>query len=442
MGRRILVVDDEPLKRATLQIELAERGYVVVEAADARAARRLIDAEAFDAVVADVQLPDMSGLDLLTWIRQARPEVGVILMTAQAKTDDAVLAIKRGAYDYITKPFTTRELHVRLERLFALRPALDTGGETENCGPVLASRSPVMRRLFAGVKTAAGADVPILIGGERGVGKATLAAAIHALGPRVANPLTVVSSAGVPVATLERDLFGATRSTHDDQPKPPPVSLRHAHGGTLLIKDVDELPLDLQDRMVQAVERRAESPGEIGLICTTTRDLERLVGERRFRDDLYRRLNGAGFVIPPLRERPADIPLLARQFLARHADVRAVRISREAEDELMRHNWPGNVRELHSVLERGLAFCGGDEIRPEHVRALPQDDVGASQTVAGELLENTKLGLSEALADVERRMILMALRQCNGNQARAAERLGVPRTTLRDKIAKYHLPLK
>jgi DNA-binding NtrC family response regulator len=183
---------------------------------------------------------------------------------------------------------------------------------------------------------------------------------------------------------------------------------------------------------------------DVRLICATKHDLLQLVKEGRFREDLYYRLNVISLAIPPLRERPEDLPVLASHFVEKHAALvgdAKVTISAHALDELMRHSWPGNVRELEHVLERALAFCGGSEIRPEHILPLARGSADSSAPQGLELAEAGRLGLSETVADIERRMILMALRHCNGNQARAAQKLGIPRTTLRDKMAKYNIPV-
>ncbi|MBU0617513.1 MAG: sigma 54-interacting transcriptional regulator, partial [Planctomycetes bacterium] len=182
----------------------------------------------------------------------------------------------------------------------------------------------------------------------------------------------------------------------------------------------------------------------IRLICATKCDLLQLVKEGRFREDLYYRLNVISLEIPPLRERPEDLPVLANHFITKHAALvgdTEVTISAHALDELMRHNWPGNARELEHVLERALAFCGGNEIRPEHILPLAREASDTASMQGLELTEAGKLGLTETVADIERRLILMALRQCNDNQARAAQKLGIPRTTLRDKMAKYNIPV-
>ncbi|RMF78696.1 MAG: sigma-54-dependent Fis family transcriptional regulator [Planctomycetota bacterium] len=446
MRGRILVVDDEPLKRITLQIELSEQGFEVYEAADAETARRIFDSKPIDVVVTDVRMPGMNGLDLLAYLKQVRPDVDVILMTAYATVDTAVLAIKRGAYDYITKPFTTQELLRKLEHLFASR-AQDAGDEQVEQFGALAARSRSMRRLFERARSIAAGEQAVLLCGESGVGKCAIAQAIHEHGPRASRRLVRVSCAAAG-DDLDADLFGA----EGGPAKAPRVGkIEQADGGTLLLTEVDELPEQTQARLLAVIEQHefervggaAPMRADVRLVCTTRRDLATLVKDGRFREDLHYRLNVIELIVPPLRERPDDIPLLAKRFLCRHAaslGLSDVRIAQHAMDELLRHDWPGNVRELEHVIERALAFCGGDEIRAEHVVSLTHRD----QRQRSKKLELTPAGrgnLNETVADIERRMILMALKQCNGNQARAAQKLGIPRTTLRDKMAKYSIPV-
>ncbi|MFO0837625.1 MAG: sigma-54 dependent transcriptional regulator [Phycisphaerae bacterium] len=497
-GLAVLVVDDEPLKRITLQIELSEAGYQIYEAADGQAARSILDNKHVDVVVSDVRMPGLSGLDLLAHVKAVQPSVPVILMTAYASVDTAVLALKRGAYDYITKPFTTQELVEKLERLFATRVFAGQCRETEMFGRLIA-RSPSMKRLFEQARAAADADRTILLCGESGTGKELFAEAIHAASRRAEKPLLRFSCAAQPAAVLESELFGHEKGAFAGAARQKAGRFELADGGTLLLDDVDDLPLEVQAKLLSVVETQmfervgGDTPirAEARLICSTKRDLLHLVKEGRFREDLYYRLNVISLTIPPLRDRRDDILVLAQHFAEKHAALagnrgagsaanetsaanvmqvgnpaagdashametgpraapsaaqsggvphRAISINPHALDELLRHSWPGNARELEHVIERALAFCNGGEIRPEHILPLP----GASVPMAPpplEAPEQTHLGLTETVADIERRLILMALRSCGGNQARAAQRLGIPRTTLRDKMAKYSIPV-
>jgi len=444
----ILVVDDEPLKRITLQIELSEAGYEVYEAADAQTARRIFDSKPIDVIVSDVRMPGFDGLELLSHVKQARPDVEVILMTAYATVDTAVLAIKRGAYDYITKPFTTQELLEKLERLFATRKPTRGDDRVETFGDLIA-RSACMKRLLAQLRAVADTERTILLCGESGTGKELLAEAIHRHSRRRDKPLVRFGCAALQPSVVESELFGQEKGTFSGATRQKQGRFELADGGALLLDDIEDLPTDVQPKLLRLVERQefqrvgGEEPVrvDVRLICAAKRDLLPLVRDGRFRQDLYYRLNVFSLTVPPLRERPDDIPVLARHFVNKHAALvgeHNVTLAPHTLEELMRHTWPGNVRELEHVLERALAFHGGGEIRPEHV--LPLSRAGSAVGLpALELAEFGPRGLNETVADIERRLILMALRQCNGNQARAAQRLGIPRTTLRDKMAKYSI---
>jgi DNA-binding NtrC family response regulator len=457
MRPRILVVDDEPLKRITLQIELSEHGYEVFEAADAETARRIFDSRPIDVVVTDVRMPGMSGLELLTYVKRLHPQVEVILMTAYATVDTAVLAIKRGAYDYITKPFTTQDLLLKLDRLFASHTATNGDDRIETFGRLVA-RSRGMKRLFQQLRGVAASDRTILLCGESGTGKELFAEAIHEHSPRAARSFVRFSCAALQPSVLESELFGHEKGAFTGAIRQKAGRFELADGGTMLLDEVDDIPTDLQVKLLRVVEQQefervgGEQPVrvDVRLICATKCDLLQLVKAGKFREDLYYRLNVINLTIPPLRERPDDIPVLVRHFVQKHAALvgdKVVQIAPHALDELLRHGWPGNVRELEHVLERALAFCSGDEIRPEHILPLGTTPPATTPTTGSAALalttadvEGQRLGLTETVADIERRMILMALRQCANNQARAAQKLGIPRTTLRDKMAKYDIP--
>jgi DNA-binding NtrC family response regulator len=445
MGRRVLVVDDEPLKRATLQIELGEHGYEVEVAGDAETARRLLDSHPVDVVVSDVRMPGMDGLELLSHVKKLHPETDVILMTAYGTIETAVLAIKRGAYDYIPKPFTTDELLVKLERLFASRARTETANVTETFGHLVA-RSRAMKHLFQQLRRVAVTDRTVLLRGERGTGKELCAEAIHEHSLRAGKPLVRVRCRALMAEGQEHELFGQSGlDTHSLVHQPSRLEL--AQGGTLLLDEVHALSAAAQGELLRVIDaqehaaqsRRGNGRPAVRFICTTTEDLRELAAAGRFNDDLCARLSGVSLVIPPLRERPEDIALLAEHFARKHVALaagRMVRLRPEALDELLRHAWPGNVRELEHVMQRALVACVGDEIRPEHILPLGPESAAPALPVC-EVRPNLDKPLTDAVAEVEREMILNALRACHSNQAQAARRLGIPRTTLRDKMARY-----
>jgi len=430
MNRRILIVDDDPLKRAALHIELGEHGYDVHEAGDAATAQRTLDAQPLDAVVADMQLPDLTGLDLLTYIRQVHSALIVILTSAYPSVADAVRAIKHGAADFLTKPFTTADLLASLGRTFAVHPAAAApAAAPARFGPLLAG-SALFRRTLTQLEHAAASDAPLLLCGEPGTGKATAARALHDAGPRANGPFVHVPCAAVPPDDATRTLFGAPGGRGG--------RLSAATRGTLLLDGLEHLPRAAQAQLARHLTTTA-APRAARLVATSAGAPDLLV-ERRLLDDARAAARRPGaLVLPPLRARPADIVVLARHFaaqLGRQADAAGVTLSAAALEELTRLPWPGNVRELAQTIERAVALCGNGAIGPEHLLPLPLSPGGGAPAPPTPLAEQ---GLNDVLADVERRLLLIALRACDGNQGRAAARLGIPRTTLRDKITKYNL---
>jgi len=441
----VLVVDDEPLKRTTLQIELRDAGYEVYEAPDAHSALRLLDARAVDVVVTDLRMPGMDGLAFLEEIRSRRPGTYVILMTAYGTVDTAVTAIKRGAYDYLTKPFATETLIDRLDRIRMYRFAESPAAlEVHSVGRLIGV-SHRMRQLLEQVRLAAAGREAVLISGEPGTGKSLVAETIHQLAHGRAAGLARVNAELLPERSVETELFGGQLPVSGSYR---PGRLEQAAGGTLLIENVDRLSRAVQSRLLQALETQAVEtatgtvPLTARLISTTRTVLLENVRRGEFREDLYYRLSARSLCVPPLRDRREDIPALAQEFVARHsalaraADGGSVGISAHAMDLLMGYHWPGNVLELEHTIEQALTRAAGEEIGPEHLPGSLSESEDRSATLP---LPEVGIGLNHTVAEVERTLIEAALRHSAGNQARAAQLLRIPRTTLRDKMAKYGL---
>ncbi|MBI4579432.1 MAG: sigma-54-dependent Fis family transcriptional regulator [Planctomycetes bacterium] len=443
----LLIVDDEPLKRVTLQIELTEAGYTVAQASDAASALEYLRTKPVDVVVSDVRMPGMDGLQLLRQIKAASPRTQVIMMTAFGTIDLAIEAMKRGAYDFLTKPFGTEVLLEKLERLrdssdWHAGPAADSA--PVRLGP-LVGRSHAARQLFDQIRAVADNERPLLIHGESGAGAELVAEAIHQMSRRSPQPFLRVNCAAFSPQMLEGDLFGLPPA----QPGSSSAGrIEAASRGTLFMDEIDTLPLELQVKLLQVLERReldrpggaGTEPADVRILCATHKDLRQLVDGGRFRQDLYYRVAAVTLPLPPLRDRREDIPLLAEEFLRRQTSngssgrskAAPTRISPHAIEALLSYHWPGNILELEHTIERAITLASGDVIEMKDI-LLPKSCGQAPAEVWPEMTAS----LTETIAGVERKLIDAALRRATGNQAKAAQFLGIPRTTLRDKMAKY-----
>jgi DNA-binding NtrC family response regulator len=431
-------VDDEPLKRITLQIELAQAGYTVLEAPDAASALKLLQARPVDVVITDLRMPQVDGLQFLEQVKARFSKTHVILMTAYGSVDSAVAAIKHGAYDYLTKPFGTESLLEKLDHLRSARAWVSDAKQAEPAMERIGSligQSHAARRLFERIRVVSSNEHTLLIEGEPGTGKSRVAEAVHQLSRRSAQPMATFSCTSCPARALDAEL--CTR-------------LEHARGSTLFLRDIDALPLEVQRKLLHVVEhQRIERAGEaqpvpidVRLICATSRDLRALMEAGLFRRDLHLRLSAVSLFVPPLRDRREDISVLAEHYLQRHAprmDRRPLpsRFSPHALEALLGYHWPGNVRELEHVLERAATVATGERIERKDIllpQEAPADITTAARTISP---AETAPGLTRTIAGIERSLIDAALQRAAGNQARAAQILGIPRTTLRDKMAKH-----
>ena len=441
MAERLLLAEDDRELRSFLAEVLEEAGYEVAAFSTADAALREVTADrAVDLVITDLIMPGMRGHELLNEIRSKRPELNVIVITAFGSIDSAIELVKAGAYDYLTKPFGTDELLLGVERALEesrlrrevaelTRAAFSGGGAP--AGFIGASRS--IREVFHLIQRAGPSGHTVLITGESGTGKELVARALHDASGRRA--FVVANCAAFPENLLETELFGHERGAFTGADRDKPGLFEAAHGGTLFLDEVGDLPASLQPKLLRALEngevRRVGSTRartvDVRVIAATNKDLEREVEQGRFRDDLYWRLNVIPIHVPPLRERTADIPLLAEHFLADR------RLSTEALALLTGYPWPGNVRELRNAIERAMTLAAADEIRaddlPERIRrAVPSAPLIADGSRR-----------QASLRDVEREYILEILRQVGGNKSRAAEILGLDRKTLYRKLEEYRI---
>jgi DNA-binding NtrC family response regulator len=447
----ILIVDDEPGMRRMASRALAREGYRVDAAAGGEEALKVLDAGKVDLVVSDIVMQPMSGLDLLDRIRIKDPAIPVVMITAYGTVESAVEAMKRGAVDYIAKPFSTEELllvvqkaldRVRLldERAY-LREEITRHYDFQG----IVGESPRMRRVFEVAKSVSRTNASVLITGESGTGKELLARSIHFSSERRNNPFVVLNCGAVPEGVLESELFGHEKGAFTGAIRQRKGRFELAHKGTIFIDEVGELSPGSQVRLLRVLqEREFERVGgdetirvDVRILAATNKDLRKEVAAGKFREDLFYRLNVVEIPLPPLRERREDIEPLARFFLGRYVREtgKAVRaVSPLALEILCRYDWPGNVRELENAIERAVVLSASDTILPGD---LPIGFSGEQRNVLE--MPPQPLNLAEMLDDLERQIIVRTLEQAEGSQTRAAEMLGIARTTLRYKMEKFGL---
>jgi len=450
MRARILLVDDEPSLREMLGILLERSGYDVTSDPGVKAAlARLEDEPPFDAVVTDLLMPDGSGMDVLTATRTRDDSTQVLMITAYATTEQAVEAMRKGAYDYVQKPFkndallATLEKAVEKRRILAENRTLRAEVDGKLRGGDLVGRSQAMRDLRTYLERAARTRSSVLITGESGTGKELVARALHYRGPRAAHPFVVVNCGALPEALMESELFGHERGAFTGAVRSEPGLFRAAAGGTLLLDEVGELPPGLQVKLLRALQERAvrpvggpkEEPVDVRVIAATNRDLEQAVKAGEFREDLFYRLNVLRIHVPPLRERREDIPLLAEHLLSKHAVLagRQVSLTAEARTALTRRAFPGNVRELENVIERAVALSLGEELTLQDFEPIQ----AAAAAPAAEELPADGLDLEAHLAAIEARLLAAALERTSGVQTHAAELLGMSFRQFRYRLAKH-----
>ena len=467
MGPKILLADDEDGVRWVLEKGLREAGYEVTSVGDGEAALRHAEAEPYDLIFLDVRMPGLDGLTVLARLRASRPDALVIVMTAHGTMETAIQAMQRGAYDYLAKPFDIDEVLLLAERALAVRrlaqevAQLKTGLQEVWEFGALIGRHSRMQEIYKAIGRIAASDVTVLLRGESGTGKELVARAIHHYSRRAGRPFVAVSCAAIPATLLESELFGHERGAFTDAKERKLGKFELAHGGTMFLDEVGDMPPELQTKLLRALQERSfERVGgqepirvDVRILAATNRELEALIKEGRFRDDLYYRLNVVELPLPPLRERRRDIPLLVDHFLAKYADDLGVRIvAPEALDRLVGYEWPGNVRELENVIQRAMVMATGGVILPEH---LPIGAVSAAASVAvdatlEDIIERRLLDCVRGLREhananlydlmvglVEKPLFRAVLRETGGNQVRAAQLLGINRNTLRKKLKEH-----
>ena len=446
---KVLVVDDDPSLRRVLQVQLEHEGYEVAVTASGQQTLSVLQLRHFDLVITDLKLPGMSGLELLKHVRSQHPETVIIMLTAFGTVDTAVEAMKAGAYDYLTKPVHSDEMlvvvrraldHVRLvQQVRTLRLSLNKKYGFEN----ILGRSPVLLEVLDMATRAAHGNSTVLIRGETGTGKELLARAIHFNSSRSDNPLVTINCGAIPKELLESELFGHKRGAFTGAIADKKGRIELADGGTLFLDEIGEMPPELQVKLLRLIqEGEIEKIGsttkarvDVRIIAATHRELQAMIEDGTFREDLYYRLAVIPLVMPPLRERPDDIPDLVQYFFRKSREKNArpdLALSPALLPYFVRYRWPGNVRELENVVERIVVLTRGTDISIED---LPQFLRQEKANIDALEINLPPQGIS--LDAIEKELILRALHTCDWNQTHAARYLDISRKTLIYRIEKH-----
>jgi DNA-binding NtrC family response regulator len=459
----ILIVEDKDSLRTMLRHALEAQGHTVVEARDQREAEAALLSSHPAVVLSDLRLTEGDGFGVLRAAKDFDPQLPVIVMTAFGSIQDAVAAMREGALDFLAKPVDPDHLLLMVERALAQRRLA-----TENMilreelsqrrgAPQIVGDDPKLKQVSVALHRAAATDTTVLLEGESGTGKELFARALHALSSRNDGPFVAINCAAIPETLLETELFGHEKGAFTGAAQRKPGKFELAHHGTLFLDEIGDLPLSLQPKILRALEeKRFERVGgttplqvDVRVVAATNRHLKAAVAARQYREDLYFRLSVFPIVIPPLRDRPNDVPTLARYFIDRFCkdlNKRPLVLSPAAEEDLRTYAWPGNVRELQNCIERAAILTEGDTIHPRHLNlsfrgpthALPVDEDGGPWSkidLSGTLAEATR----RSVAEVERRKIEQALREAAGNRGRAAEVLQVSYKTFTAKLKEHGL---
>jgi DNA-binding NtrC family response regulator len=444
----LLIVDDERSIRDACREVAQSLGFNTFTADSAEHAYRLLESQGIDAVLLDLRLPGAGGLEALNQIKSRRPDAIIVVVTGYGTVQSAVQAMKNGAYDYVTKPFSLEELKLLLERVVShlklktenrvLREKIKS---RQGFGSIVGT-SPEMEKLYRIVAKAAYSTHPVLVLGESGTGKELVARSIHFSGPFRDKPFIPVDCGSLVPTLIESELFGYVKGAFTGAQRAKDGLLAIAEGGTVFLDEVGELPIDLQAKLLRAIQEKEirpvgstkHIPINVRILAATNRDLEEGVAQGTFRRDLYFRLNVLSLRIPSLRERRQDIPILASHFLerlSRNSEPERT-LSDDAMKAMLAYDWPGNVRELENCLERACAFTTGPMI---HLGDLPREISQLERsTAAGAGNGNNKI---VPMSELERQTILNAIAQLNGDKLQAARLLGIGKTTLYRKLKEY-----
>jgi len=447
--RNIMVVDDDMGHRTMLKTLLTGWGYAVSEADDGSAAIVLTRERPFDLILMDMRMVKVSGLKALEAVKEINPSIPVIIMTAYSSIETAIQAMKKGAYEYLTKPLDFDELRLKIEQAMdhsmlkeenrLLRELIGERFDSRN----IIGRSPAMVRLLETTARAASSDATVLIAGESGTGKEMVAGAIHFNSPRKDHPFIKMNCAAISEGLLESELFGHEKGSFTGALRRREGRFKQAHLGSLFLDEVSEMSLAMQAKLLRILQERdfTRVGGEevisvdVRIIAATNKDLAHLVKENRFREDLFYRLNVITLTVPPLRDRREDIPLLAEHFLKRFAEKNEKPLkgfTPQAMDRLIKHHWPGNVREIMNTIESAVVLSRSSYLTEEDL-PLIRRDLGHAPQAGG-------VATGVSLDEIEKETILKTLESVRGNKSEAARKLGITRATLHKKLKRYDVP--
>jgi two-component system response regulator PilR (NtrC family) len=445
MPRTVLIVEDEQVLRESMASLLEGEDYEVLQAANGQEAYDLAVKQSVDLVLSDVRMPEMDGLTLLSHLRQLAPETPVIMITAYGTIDTAVQAMRTGAWDYLLKPVQFEDLLLKIERALEFgemrrdRQALTDQLAAENTFHNLVSEAPNMRKLFEQVRKLSNVKSNVLIVGESGTGKELFARAIHYNGLTRAKPFVAVNCGAIPESLIESELFGHRKGAFTGAIRDKVGYFEAANGGTLFLDEISTLPLGIQSSLLRVLEDRQVTPVgdtrsrpvDVRVIAASNQDLERLVKDEQFREDLFFRLNVVTLRLPPLRERKGDIPLLVHHFIEKYTKEMGKApfgVTNGAMRALLSHDWRGNVRELENVIERAVIFADGEQIGVDDL-PFRADEIGDE---VGE-------DLKEALRQFERQHIMYSLRRHDYDKGETAKHLGIGLSSLYRKLDELNI---
>jgi len=452
--KTILVADDDPSIRSLLKELLSDEGFSVLEASTGAEVVEKVQETGPDLVIMDIRMPEVNGIDALQKVKSISPRTGVLIMTAFGSSSNAIKAMDLGAFNYITKPFELEKiahdvkLAIQHQDLTAQNEVLQREMSSLLQTDRIVGNSPPMQEVYKTIGKVAKADATVLITGESGTGKELVAEALHYNSNRRSGPLVKVSCAALPETLLEAELFGHEKGSFTGAMAQRRGRFEMADKGTIFLDEIGEMSLATQTKLLRVLqERTIERIGsnlaikvDIRIVCATNKDLQKLVEQHKFRDDLFYRLNVINVHMPPLRERKEDVPALVEHFLAKHrysATAQPAAISEDALRRLMEYDWPGNVRELENVVERAVVLSRGQIITS---RELPFGEHDSDhEEEGGEEVSGDRSFFKKSVAQFEKDLIMKALRDATGNRSKAAEMLGIYRRLLYAKIKEYGL---